>query len=168
MKKCIFILALSLIWSINLEWDAIAQMPKEGTFSGTVTYAGTSKVFPIDKEHFVSLSEYSGVNVDNSGGGPFHNVACHGVAMLYFEKGVTRLTSYWSITDKDGDKVLWELTETEGKPPNPVNGIGKIIWGTGKFTGIQGSYEYTRQGFRPATEGTFQAISKNKGTWKLP
>jgi hypothetical protein len=122
MKKCIFILALSLILSISLGWNAMAQVPKEGTFSSTVTYAGTNRIFPLDKDRAVVLYENSGVAVDDSGGGPFHRVATHNVGILYIEKGVSKLIGYYSITDKDGDKVLWELTETEGKPspPNPV------------------------------------------------
>jgi hypothetical protein len=170
MKKHIFILALSLILSISLGWDVIAQMPKEGPFNGTNTYAGTQRVFPIDKENFVIFYENSGVRVDDSGGGPFHKVATHNVGVMYVEKGVSRLRGYFSVIDKDGDKVLWELTETDGKPspPNPVNGTAKVILGTGKFTGIQGSMEYTRQNVRPAADGTHQATSYGKGTWKLP
>jgi hypothetical protein len=170
MKKCLFILVLSLILSITLGWNAIAQIPKEGKLDLTNTYAGTQKFFPIDKEHFVIYFENSGVVVSDSGGGPFHKAASHNVGVMYFEKGIIRLTSYFSITDKDGDKVLWEFTEIEGKPspPYPTNGAGKILWGTGKFAGIQGSMEYTRQNLRPAADGTHQAIATAKGSWKLP
>ncbi len=170
MKKCIFFLALSLILSISLGWDAIGQMPKEGRYDGVTTYAGTHRVFPIDKEHFITFYENTGVRVDDSGGGPFHKVATHNMGIIYSEKGVARLRGYFSTIDKDGDKVLWELTETESKPspPNQVKGTGKIIWGTGKFTGIQGSMEYTRGNMRPVADGTHQGVTKDKGNWKLP
>jgi hypothetical protein len=169
MKKCIFIFALSLILSISFGWNAIAQIPKEGTFSGTNTYSGTFKVFPIDKERFIMYYENTGVRVDDTGGGPFHKVATHNVGIQYFEKGVGRLRGYYSMIDKDGDKVVYELTETESKLGlNPVNGTARIIGGTGKFTGIQGDMDYTRQNVRPVADGTFQAISTGKGNWKLP
>jgi hypothetical protein len=170
MKKCIFILALGLILSISLGWNAIAQMPKEGTFSGANTYAGTHKLISIDKDRFVLSYENSGVYVDDSGGSPFDRVATNNVGVQYWEQGIGRLRGYVTIIDKDGDKVLWEITETESKPspPNPVNGIGKILGGTGKFTGIQGSIEYTRQMVRPFASGTHQGITKYKGSWKLP
>ena len=71
-------------------------------------------------------------------------------------------------TIQDGDKVIIELTE-EGIQlgPNPVSGKGKIVGGTGKFKGIEGSIEYTRRSMRPAAEGTHQAISRGTGTWKI-
>jgi hypothetical protein len=170
MKKAAIMQVVCFIASFSLGWNANAQMPKERRFDITNTYAGTHKVFPIDKDHYVIYFENTGVVVSNSGEGPFHKVGSHNMGIMYFEKGVLRLTSYFSITDKDGDKVLWMFTETGSKPspPNPVNGTGKIIWGTGKFTGIQGTMEYTRQNVRPAADGTHQAIATAKGTWKLP
>ncbi len=169
MKKCLAILVLSLVFAISLGWNAIAQMPKEGTIAGTNIYAGTHRAIPIDKERLIMTYENTGIRVEDSGGGPFHQVATHNIGILYFEKGVGRLRGYVTITDKDGDKVTWELTETDSKLGlSPVNGTGKIICGTGKFTGIQGSFEYTRQNVRAAADGTHQAISKYKGSWKLP
>jgi len=35
-------------------------MAKEGTLSGTVTYAGTHKIIPLDKERFVMVYENMG------------------------------------------------------------------------------------------------------------
>ncbi len=169
MKKCMIIMGLSLILSISLGWNAVAQMPREGTIAGTNVYAGTHKAILIDKERLVMTYENTGVRIEDSGEGPFAKVATHNVGVMYFEKGVGRLRGYVTITDKDGDKVTWELTETESKLGlNPVNGAGIIISGTGKFTGIQGSFEYTRQNVRAAADGTHQAVSKYKGTWKLP
>jgi hypothetical protein len=170
MKKCIFILALSSILSISLGWNAFAQIPKEGTFTGTNTYAGTHKVNPIDKDRLVILYENSGVIIDDSQGSPFNRVASNNVGVQYWEKGIGRLRGYVTLKDKDGDKVVWEITETEAKPspPNPVNGSGKFLGGTGKFTGIQGSMEYTRQMVRSFADGTHQGITKYKGSWKLP
>ena len=173
MKKCLLcllILGLSLIVSISLGWDAIAQTPKEGTFTGTNTYAGTHKVIPIDKDRAVILYENSGVYIDDSQGSPFNRVASHNVGVQYWEKGIGRLRGYVTLKDKDGDNVLWEITETESKPspPNPINGTAKILGGTGKFTGIQGSMEYTRQMVRPFADGTHQGVTKYKGNWKLP
>ena len=87
---------------------------------------------------------------------------------MYYENGVGRLKGYIFNVDKDGDKVVMELTE-EGVQlgPNPVSGKGKIVGGTGKFKGIQGSIEYTRTPMKPAVKGTHQAISTATGTWKI-
>ncbi len=145
-----------------------AEMAKEGTLSGTVTYAGTHKIIPLDKEHFVITYENFGVRVSDSKKGPFHGMSTHNVGVMYFENGAGRLRGYIINIDKDGDKVIMELTEEASQlSPKPTSGKSKIIGGTGKFKGIQGSMEYTRRNMRPAEKGTFQAISRGKGTWKI-
>jgi hypothetical protein len=65
---------------------------------------------------------------------------------MYFEKGIGGLRGYFTVTDKNGDKLLWELPEAGAKPspPNPVKGTVKVVGGTGKFTGIQGSMEWAK------------------------
>ena len=87
---------------------------------------------------------------------------------MYFENGVGRLRGYIFNVDKDGDRVIMELTE-EGVQlgSNPVSGMAKIVGGTGKFKGIEGSLEYTRMSMKPALKGTHQATSRGTGTWKI-
>jgi hypothetical protein len=89
---------------------------------------------------------------------------------MYFEKGIGRLRGYFTVTGKNGDKLLRELPEAgaEPSPPNPAKGTVKVVGGTGKFTGIQGSMEYTRENLRPFADWTHQAICKYRGNWKLP
>jgi len=69
--------------------------------------------------------------------------------------------------DKDGDQYIVELTEEAAPQTGPISGTGKIIGGTGKFTGIQGGIEYTRTNLRPVADGTHQAVSKFKGSYKI-
>ena len=148
--------------------SATAEMAKEGTVSGTVTYAGTHKFIPLDKQHFILTYENFGVRVSDSKSGPFHETSTHNVGVMYYENGVGRLRGYIIDTDKDGDKIFTELTEEASQlEPKPTSGKGKIIGGTGKFKGIQGSFEYTRRNLRSAEKGTHQAISRGKGTWKI-
>ncbi len=168
MKKHILTLGLSIIFLTGLGLDAIAQMSDEGTFSGTLIYAGTYRTIPIDKERLILTYENTGVRVEDSKTGPFHQVSTHNIGVMYFEKGVGVLRGYLTWVDKDGDKVTWELTETDSKlGPVPTKGTAKAIAGTGKFTGIQGSMEYTRQTLRPIADMTNQAISWSKGNWKI-
>jgi type 1 fimbria pilin len=168
MKKHILALALSIVFLTGLGFNATAQMSSEGAFSGTLIYAGTFRTIPIDKERFVLTYENTGVRVEDSKSGPFHQVATHNIGVMYFEKGVGVLRGYLTWVDKDGDKVTWECTETDSKfGPVATKGTAKAIAGTGKFTGIQGSMEYTRQNLRPVADMTTQAISFSKGTWKL-
>ena len=143
-------------------------MAKEGTLSGTVFYAGKHEPVALDKEHFVLTYENFGVRVSDSKTGPFHGMSTHNQGIMYFEKGVGRLRGYLISVDKDGDKMITELTEENSKLGGPpTSGIGKIIGGTGKFKGIQGEYEYTRQNMYPVAEGTHQAFSKFKCNYKI-
>ena len=168
MKR--IILASILVITFLLAFVAIsnAEMAKEGTFSGTVFYAGKHKPVPLDKEHFVLTYENFGVRVSDSKTGPFHGMSTQNIGIMYFENGVGRLRGYLFSTDKDGDKVIMEVTEEASQmAPKPTSGKAKIIGGTGKFKGIQGNMEYTRRNLMPAEKGTHQAISRGTGTYKI-
>jgi hypothetical protein len=168
MKRIIMVSILTLVMLVVFSLVAYGEMAKEGTLSGTVTYAGTHKVIALDKKNFVYTYESRGVRVSDSGEGPFHGMSTHNVGVVCFENGVGRLKGYIFNLDKDGDKVVMELTE-EGKTlePGPISGTAKIIGGTGKFKGIEGNLEYTRRSMKPIEKGTHQAISRGKGTWKI-
>ena len=167
MKKLIIVSISAFCFSVAVGLVANAQMPKEGTFSGTNSYAGTGKVIPLDKDRLVIFYENMGTQVEDSGQGPLHGMSTHNTGIQYIEKGVGKTRAYMTWMDKDGDKILWELTEDASQLGGPSSGTGKIMGGTGKFTGIQGSMEYTRRNMRPVVDGTHQAIAKDKGSWKI-
>ena len=167
MKKIIIVVVGAFFLSVAFGLVANAQMPKEGTISGTVNYAGTHKIIPLDKDRAVMVYDNMGVRLEESGQGPFHGLSTHNIGIAYYEKGVGRLRGYMIHMDKDGDQYLVELTEEAAPMTGPINGTGKIIGGTGKFTGIEGGIEYTRTGLRPVADGTHQAVSKFKGSYKI-
>ena len=168
MKRVIVASILSFVLLFAFGMVAYGEMAKEGSLAGTVTYAGSQKMIPLDKEHFVLTYENFGVRVSDSKEGPLHGMSTHNVGVMYFENGVGKLRGYIFNIDKDGDKVIMELTEEAAQlGPKPTNGKGKIIGGTGKFKGIQGNMEYTRRNMMPAETGTHQAISRATGSWKI-
>ncbi len=167
MRKLTIILGLLIVFFIAFIQISYAEMAKEGSFSGTVFYAGNHKIIPLDKEHFILTYENFGVRVSDSKDGPFHGMSTHNTGVIYYENGVGKLRGYITYTDKDGDKCIMEINETESQmEPKPTKGNGKFIGGTGKFKGIQGDMEYTRWNMMPAEKGTHQAISKGTGTYK--
>jgi hypothetical protein len=168
MKKIIMALILAFVLLVAFVPLSNAEMAKEGLLSGTNTYAGTYKVIALDKKNYVFTYENRGVRVSDSREGPFHGMSTHNVGVFCYENGVGRLKGYLFNLDKDGDKVVMELTE-EGitLEPGPKSGTAKIIGGTGKFKGIEGNLEYTRRSMKPIEKGTFQSISRGKGTWKI-
>ena len=168
MKRLFVASIISFVILFTIGITAHGEMAKEGLLSGTNTYAGTHKMIALDKERFILVYENMGVRASDNGESPFHGMSTRNQGIMYFEKGVGRLKGYLISIDKDGDKIITELTEENsqlGGPP--TSGTGKIIGGTGKFKGIQGEYEYTRQNLRPIAEGTHQAVSKFKGTYKI-
>lgn len=168
MKRLFVASILSFVLLFTIGIVAYGEMAKEGSLSGTNTYAGTHKVIPLDKERLIMVYENMGVRASDTGEGPFHGMSTRNQGIMYFEKGVGRLRGYLISVDKDGDKMITELTEENSKLGGPpTSGTGKIIGGTGKFKGIQGEYKYTRQNMKSVAEGTHQAVSKFKGTYKI-
>jgi len=169
VRKILPFFILILFVMVGVTQTSRAEMAKEGTGSWTSMYSGTFNLVPVDQNHFVITYENKGVLVSDSGGGPFNNMSIYNVGTIYFENGVGKLLGYITCTDPDGDKVLIEIREENAKLAPAVNsGTGKYIYGTGKFAGIEGSMEYKRWYVRPATKDTYQAISKSKGSWKIP
>lgn len=169
MKKVILVSILTLILFVGFVQLSAAEMAKEGSGSSTTIYSGTMKIVPLDENHLVIAYQNTGAMLSDTGEGPFNNMSIHNVGTLYFENGVGTLLGYVTCTDPEGDKILVELRENNAKPAPAMNsGTGKFIYGTGKFTGIEGTMEYKRWYVRPATKDTFQAISKSKSSWKIP
>jgi hypothetical protein len=111
MKRLIVASTIAFVLLFAFGLVAYGEMAKEGTLSGTVTYAGTHKIIPLDKERVVLVYENMGVRVSDNRKGPFHGMSTRNVGVIYFENGVGRLRGYIFNVDKDGDKVVMELTE---------------------------------------------------------
>ena len=169
MKRIIMASIFVLVPLVALVPVANAEMAKEGTFSFTCMYSGTGIFIPLDKEHLVISYQNKGALVSDTGKGPFHNMSYFNVGVIYLEKGVGKVLGYITLTDPEGDKVLFEIREEKTQMPPAMNsGTGKCLHGTGKFTGIEGTMEYMRWYVRPATKDSSQSIAKVKGNWKLP
>lgn len=140
---------------------------KEINFSGTHYWSGTPKVVQIDPDRIILEMEISGVRVNDSNDGPFNGAAVY-IAVLHYENREHNKTenpvdpaiasrNYEVWTDKDGDKVIWELTDDRSGAPS---GTARLIDGTGKYTGWQGTMEYSLQFPKPFPEGTARGICR--------
>jgi len=170
MKRIIVASILALGLLVAFVPFASAEMAKEGTYSGSTFFSGTATLMLLEKGTSVIAFETTGVLTSDSGEGPFHNMSVHCVGFHYIEKGIEKRTiAYWVYTDPDGDKVLTEYTGPEMPRAVKVKpGTIKLLGGTGKFKGIEGTFECTRHKVRPAVKGTFQGFLKAKGSWKIP
>jgi hypothetical protein len=169
MKRIILASILTVAVLVAIVPISNAEMAREGTSAGTYIYTATSTVAPLDKERYALIYETLGVNISDTGKGPFHNMSGQNIGVIYFDKGVGKVLAYMIFTAPDGDKVLVDMKEDKALPaPNINKGTGKFLGGTGKFAGIEGTVEYTRYYVKPVKKGTVQAVAHIKFHWKLP
>ena len=159
MKKHALVALLMLLCVAVWGGEIFAQGKKEMNFSGTHYFSGTPKIFQVGPGEVIIQMENFGVRVNDSGDGPFHGASVHFVAVSYRSKGYNGYRGYLTWTDKDGDKVIAELLDT---PPGAASSSGRIIGGTGKYVGWQGTVEYAVQFPKAFPEGTSRGICREK------
>ena len=169
MKKAFMILILTPFLLVTAGNVFCEEMAKEGTISVTYVSSGTWSAVTLEEGTAFVTWEQKGVGLSDSGEGPFHNMSSNCAGISLWVKGVASFVGYCIDIAPDGDKILYQVTMENRKPgPGPHKGKWKNIGGTGKFTGIEGEGEYTDYNVQPAAEGTYQSVSKPKGSYKLP
>ncbi len=167
MKKAGTILIMILFMGV-LTGNAICEeIAKEGSQTGKIYFSGTSKVLALGQERLQINYEGSGVFVTDSGKGFMHLAAIFAMGTMHAVKGVFEETASMIITATDGDKIYatYKASGTFGKP---AMGTWTWVGGTGKYTGIEGSGEFTRYALQNAAEGVSTSMSISKGNYKLP
>ena len=158
MKYLTIALVIFAVLAAGGQAVAQTQMTSVGTnYSSNVT-----KIFPIDQDHWVGTQEITGIRLDDSGKGPFHMMTTHIVLTLYGDKSGVRLHGYCTFMDKDGDKVMADLSEASLTSPK---GKGKVLGGTGKFAGIEGTVDFEVSNPKGFPEGTGRTICRE--VWKF-
>ena len=145
-----------------------ADMPKEGTLSGTYSAAGTFKGTPIGKERLLTAWDENGMQLTN---GFLDHVTWHCWGLGDFTNGVGQDHGYCVGTDIAGDQV--GLNVSDEKHPldqKVVSGSFTYTTGTGKYAGISGGGTTIQHGgeFRTAAEGTYLSYVTFQGSYKLP
>jgi hypothetical protein len=159
--KYLLVSVLSLVLALSVGGQVFAQtqMTSTGVNYGSITW----KFMPIDKDHAVLIGEQPGVRVDDSGKGPFNNLATHIAMIMYLDKGVAQYHGYETHVDKDGNSLVWEIW---GFPAGSNKGKGKLIGATGKFEGMEGTVDFVLQ---PTPKGFPEGSSRTicKEVWNL-
>ena len=159
MKKCLWILVLSLVLAMVCGGESFAQGKKEMTISSTSYLSGTPKVTQVDPDRSIGQVDLLGWKVVESGDAPFHGAQMHVLGVLYNSKGYTGFRGYGTWIDKDGDKLIWELLD---RPPGASSSPARLIAGTGKYMGWQGTMEYTTMPVsKPYPQGTVRLITRD-------
>jgi hypothetical protein len=173
MKKTIWMLAMSLVLLIAFGINVQAQ-PKEVTESITTTYYVTAKVLPLGEGRIGMSYDAIGLVISDTGQGLFHHATIRVLGSLTVEKGKwndERASGVWNLMN--GDKVFMTLNGTGQSPQPGIMGVAKgtvtIVGGTGKCSGIQGTFEMTRYSVpKPAIEGIVQSYVKATIKYNLP
>ena len=142
---------------------ALAEdIPKEGDFNATYYVSGIPlRTIDLGNGKSVGLRETVYVGTNDRGKGLFENTTAHCIFLV----GTDDSSGYCVITDKDGDKFLepvrWKTGSTKGE--------GTLVWGTGKYQGIEGSLDWEIVTRLAATgPDTYHLIGKKRGHYKLP
>src|ERR1700733_9395957 len=123
-----------------MTWGApalAADLPKEGTFSGTFTSAGTWKGAVVGKDRYVVATDENGLYV---GTGFLDRMTAHCFGTANGVSGLEQFQGYCVLTDPSGDQIVIDYVSTEKHPPTAkAYGVATTITtGTGKYTGISG------------------------------
>jgi hypothetical protein len=142
-----------------------ADLPKSGTDSFTNSYVETVlSTMKLGEDRSFETYELSGVSRNDSGGAMFNNfgVRVLGGGEVAGKEWIDRGADIF--TDKDGDQIF--LTY-EGKV-GAVNTL-KLVGGTGKFTGISGTGEWSLIAvFADSDDKRSRVWVDHKVAWKLP
>lgn len=114
--------------------------------------------------------EMLGIRVNDDAEGLFHEAAVHIVGLFFVGKTGGKLRAFESWTDANGDKVIWELAESDAKDTQPGTSAGtaRVLSGTGKYAGIQGTMDWVVNNPRPFPEGTGRGICRETVKLILP
>lgn len=150
---------------------ALAQsspLPKEGSGATTAYYTGTLKNLPAGQDFAVVTYDVLGVIVRDEGQGFLHNASSRCVGALSVVKGeFDNEQGACVVVDRDGDQAFLRYTGA-GRAGVAAKIKGSYVGGTGKYTGLTGTFANERTNMRPTMEGTSYSVSKGSFTYKLP
>lgn len=156
-----------LIWHAMGNLVMAADLPKEGTLSGTYTSFGSYKILKVGDRSFTIFDETGG-QVTN-GFADHLTVHCWGTGEEI--TGVTVNQGSCVGIDPTGDQLALTFSgEKHTAEDTSWKGTSTYVSGTGKFAGVSGTISFTNHGreFKPLTEGTYVDYVTFQGKYKLP
>jgi hypothetical protein len=108
-----------------------ADLPKEGTYSGTTSGYGTYKAMPVGKERLLLVfNDFD----STTGNGLFDHTTSNCFGLGDFTKGVGHNHGYCVVTDVSGDKIVLDFVDEE-HPLNEkgIKGSFTLTSGTGNM-----------------------------------
>jgi hypothetical protein len=168
-RRCTLTAAFTLSSAVFNVAAMAAELPKDGSFGGTETGAGTYKLYPVGKDRAVFNWEINGVTI---GTGIVDHVTRH----CYGEGNVAGSLEWANatciMTDTAGDQILAVGNSDKHEHDKAYNWTGTLVAGTGKYAGITGDVTWASESpvaFRMADPAaSFGYAGTIKGSYKLP
>lgn len=123
----------------------------EGTFEGSWNAAGTRRTIPLGGDRKGSTINLRGTMLLTGPGRPGAGFQAEVIGMVDTQTGLVG-RAVW--TDEHGDQVYSELKGEGTKEHNRVQGT--FLGGTGRFSGITGTYEFAWEFVIESEDGTLQ------------
>ncbi len=144
-----------------------ADLPKEGTFSGTGAAAGTYKAYPVGKDRYVGTAEENGLLVGN---GFLDHMTGHCFGTFSGASGIEQYQGYCVFTDPDGDQIVADGAVKHASNAKSFDASSTFTSGTGKYTGITGGTTEVLHGpeFKTPADGAYVQYGEIQGRYKLP
>jgi hypothetical protein len=167
--KCLWSAFTILVAAAFATAAIAADLPKEGTYSGTYSNPGTYKAYPIGKERAAGSWEADGLTV---GIGFLDHTTWHCFGLSDIASGTAQWHGYCVLTDPAGDQIMTNVaSEEHAMDVKSFGASGKFIAGTGKYVGIGGDLTFICRNnaeFRTAAAGTYVFYADLKASYKLP
>jgi len=166
MRPCVLALSAAVLGSAAVASD----LPKEGTFTTTLSAVGTYKPITAGKNLWAVIFDDTQISI---GGGLMDHLTWHCIGVNSGINGQQAVKGNCVATDPGGDQIFIDFTgDPSAVDAKVITGKSTFVDGTGKYAGITGSYRYnlhTSAGgeFKLAADSTYVLYGTSEGSYKL-
>jgi hypothetical protein len=159
---------ICVVCIIAVPISASAQdIPKQGTANYTdYSTIITPKTMAMGKDGSVTNYEVYGVSRNDDGDQIFNNMAIHCMGSSILANGEAISRGLCVQSDKDGDQLFINY-ENSGRTGGTYGGIEHFVGGTGKYAGMTGEADLTRQVVK-APDNSLMIVLSHHATWTRP
>ena len=140
--------------AVSAEWQE---------FEGSWNASGTRRTVPLGTDRESSIVDLRGTMLLSGEGSPGVGFRAEVIALNDSASGLVG-RGVW--TDERGDQVFSELKGEGTKKANHI--VGTVLGGTGRYSGVEGEYEFSWEYVIESEEGSIQGRAVGlKGRYRL-
>ena len=162
IRKIAFLMSICSLPVAAIGQEAAKQGKTNFTDYSTIV---NPKTMAVGKDSVVNY-EVNGVSHNDDGGEMFNNMAIRCMGSSTTVEGEARSRGLCIQMDKDGDQIFLSY-DNVGHAGSPYSATEKFLGGTGKYTGMTGDTESTRQIVK-GPDGLLMLVLPHHATWSRP